>query len=429
VTRATSTSSCRSGPPPDHRLLSRPGHQGRPTLLRKLSLRGFRVYRELEVSFGSGPQIVWGPNAAGKTSLLEAIAVVSRGRSHRTSTDAELIRWGADFARIDAVVDGLTPSGSPTTIEVVVTAPGRGAPGARKSVKVNGVPRRPASLVGALRTVVFAPEEMLLVSGPPTLRRDALDTLASQRLSAYARALATYGRALQQRNSVLKAIREERAMRDELHPWNVPFLDAAAQLVEERLRLLEALEEPLARAHAEIAPAGGRLDLGYVTSSPALPGESVHAALSRRLIETAEKEVWNGMTLIGPHRDDIVFRLDGREMAGIASRGQQRSAILAFKLAEVELLTAVDGRPPILLLDDVFSELDIERRGRLVERLTSLPQSFVATTTLHEIDPALRRAATTWQVLAPEAGQALELAAGEGPGAESARLVRDGVEP
>ena len=186
----------------------------------------------------------------------------------------------------------------------------------------------------------------------------------------------------------------------------------AAAVREERQRLLDALAEPLAAAHAEIAPeeaAADALGLAYATNAPRHAGESVRDALERRLAETAEKEVWNGTTLIGPHRDDLVFEMGGRPLASFASRGQQRTAILAFKLAEVDLLTALDGRPPLLLLDDVFSELDPERRSHLVRRIAALPQAFVTTTTLDDLDPALRSVGTAWAVTtAPTARPRLE---------------------
>jgi DNA replication and repair protein RecF len=286
---------------------------------------------------------------------------------------------------------------------------------------VNGVPRRAAGLVGLLRTVLFAPEEMLLVVGSPGLRRAAVDQLAGQRSAAYLRDLATYARTLQQRNSLLRAIREEQATRAELRFWDTSFLDSGAAVVDARLRLLADLAAPLARAHAEIAPdeaAEARLGLRYATNAAALPGESPRDALARRLGETAEKEVWNGTTLIGPHRDDLVFELGGRDLAGFASRGQQRTAILAFKLAELDLLTEQDGRPPLLLLDDVFSELDPDRRAHLVRRIAELPQAFVTTTTLADLDPALVAAATTWSV-APDGGG--------GGGGGGARLVPAGA--
>jgi len=261
--------------------------------------------------------------------------------------------------------------------------------------------------------VLFAPEEMLLVVGSPGLRRAAIDQLASQRGNAYLRDLATYTRTLQQRNSLLRAIREEQATRAELRFWDDTFLDSGSAIVEARLQLLADLAGPLAAAHAEIAPeeaAGASLAIRYATNAPALPGESPRDALARRLVETAEKEVWNGSTLIGPHRDDIVFELGGRDLAGFASRGQQRTAILAFKLAELDLLTAQDGRPPLLLLDDVFSELDPERRSHLVRRIAELPQSFVTTTTLADLDPGLVAAATPWEVV-PDEGSGAHLAA------------------
>jgi DNA replication and repair protein RecF len=296
------------------------------------------------------------------------------------------------------------------TIEVGLVRAGAGT-SARKRIRVNGVARRAAALAGLLRTVVFAPEEMLLVVGAPGLRRAAIDQLAMQRSPAYAADLATYTRTLQQRNSLLRAIREEEAARDELRFWDGSFLDSGAAIVAARLALLVDLAGPLARAHAEIAPdeaEAARLAVGYVTNAPALPGESPRDALERRLRETAEKEVWNGTTLIGPHRDDVAFTLDDREMSGFASRGQQRTAILAFKLAELDLLTAQDGRPPLLLLDDVFSELDPDRRAHLVRRIAGLPQAFVTTTTLDDLDPALVRAAAGWTV-GPDAGSGAQL--------------------
>lgn len=319
------------------------------------------------------------------------------GHSHRTTSDAELIRWGAPLGRVEGSVG---PADGPlTTIEVALLREGGG--GQRKRIRVNGLPRRAAGLAGLLRTVLFAPEEMLLIAGPPGLRRAEFDQLAGQRSPAYLHELAAYGRTLQQRNSLLRAIREEQAGRAELRFWDRAFLDAGAAIVTERGRLLAALAEPLARAHAEIAPdeaRTGRLGLRYETNAAAQAGESARDALERRLAETADKEIWNGATLVGPHRDDIVFEMGGRDLAGFASRGQQRTAILALKLAELDLLAALDGRPPLLLLDDVFSELDPDRRSHLVRRISSLPQAFVTTTALDDLDPELLHHATAWQV-------------------------------
>jgi DNA replication and repair protein RecF len=276
--------------------------------------------------------------------------------------------------------------------------------GGRKRIQVNGIPRRPAALADHLRTVLFAPEEMLLVIGPPALRRAALDGLAAPHDPMYPTHLSTYSRALAQRNSLLRAIREGEADRAQLRYWDEPFLAAGAAIVATRLKTLELLAGPLAAAHREIAPAEEQLTLGYSTNAPQLPGESPRDALARRLAETAEKEAWNGSTLVGPHRDDLSFNTAGRDLTTFASRGQQRTAILALKLAELDLLTALDGRPPLLLLDDVFSELDPLRRGHLVRRIADLPQALITTTVPEDLDPDLRRRAHPWHVLAGDAG-------------------------
>jgi DNA replication and repair protein RecF len=308
-----------------------------------------------------------------------------------------LIRWGRDLARVEGTV-------GTDVLEVAIQRSGADGSGGRKRIRVNGVGRRPAGLGRSLRIVLFAPEEMLLVIGSPSLRRAAIDALASARSPTYADDLSTYGRSLQQRNSLLRAIREEQASRDQLRFWDDTFLDTGGRVVAARLRLLEDLAAPLAAAHREIAPeeatdsSASGLTLRYVTNAPPHAGESPRDALARRLADTAEKEIWNGATVIGPHRDDVAFELEGRDLAGFASRGQQRTAILAYKLAELDLLTELDGRPPLLLLDDVFSELDPERRSHLVRRIADLPQAFVTTTTPDDLDPALRAIARAWEV-------------------------------
>ena len=377
----------------------------RAATLETLRIGDLRSYAALEIDFGPGPHLVWGPNAAGKTSLLEAMVVLARGSSHRTTADAELIRWGSDVTRIEA-------RAGTDEIEVVLVRPGSAAAatGARKRIRVNGVARRAAALAERLRVVLFAPEDMLLVAGSPSLRRGTVDQLASTLLPGYAAELATYGRALQQRNGLLRAIREETAAREELHYWDRPFLDAGGAVVAGRHELLARLARPFAAAHREIAPEegeAGALQLEYVTNAPLGPSEAPRDALERRLAETAEKEIWNGTTLIGPHRDDVAFVAAGRDLSEFASRGQQRTAILALKLAELDLVREHDGRPPLLLLDDVFSELDPARRAHLVRRIADLPQAFVTTTTLDDLDPGLRAVATPWEVRPGDAGATL----------------------
>ena len=200
-----------------------------------------------------GAHLIWGPNAAGKTSLLEAIALLGWGRSHRTSSDGELIRWGQDLARVEGRVGD-------DVLEVAVQRSGADGSGGRKRIRVNGVGRRASGLGRYLRVVLFAPEEMLLVVGSPSLRRAALDALAAARFPTYADDLGTYGRTLQQRNSLLRAIREEQATREELRFWDESFLETGGRVVAARLSLLETLSAPLAAAHRARRGVGRRAD-------------------------------------------------------------------------------------------------------------------------------------------------------------------------
>lgn len=362
--------------------------------VRKLTLSGFRSYAQLDLDFGDGPHVVVGRNAAGKTNLVEALVLLSAGRSHRGGADPEMVRWGSEFARAAVVVES---AGRSEELEVVVYAKGVGA-GARKRVRVNGVNRRAAALRPMLRTVLFAPEDMLLIVGSPSLRRNLLDALVAQREPTAAAVMSTYQRALTQRNSLLRRIREEEAGRTELAYWDAAILENGSRILDWRHETLVAMAAPLADAHREIAPEETSLTLRYVSNVEPGTDESNETALRRRLRETADKEVWNGATLVGPHRDDLAFESGGRELTVFASRGQQRTAILALKLAELDLLTQLDGRPPLLLLDDVFSELDPERRAHLVRRIGSLPQAIVTTTTADDLDAALVAASSLWQV-------------------------------
>lgn len=361
-------------------------------IVRRLELVTFRSYVTLEVEFGGGPQVIVGPNAAGKTNLVESLVVLGTGHSHRASLDGELIGWGADFTRLEADVD----TGSEARIELVIARTSTG--GGRKRATVNGVARRPGALGAALPVVLFAPEDMLLIVGSPGSRRASIDTLVAQTTPSAAATMANYSRALTQRNNLLRAIREGAAAADELRFWDGVIIEDGSQIVDWRHEAMAALAGPIAAAHAEIAPDEAPLELTYLSNVVRGPDETVRDALRRRLAETAEKEQWNGQTLVGPHRDDISFVSEARDLSGFASRGQQRTAILAFKLATLEVLHHANGRAPLLLLDDVFSELDPHRRAHLVRRIGELPQAFVTTTTTDDLDPSLVTSATVWNV-------------------------------
>lgn len=313
------------------------------------------------------------------------MVVLGTGRSHRAALDGELIAWGADFSRLEAhvaddatgVADGPAGTASHQSLEVVIARTPAG--GGRKRVSVNGVGRRPAALAGALPVVTFAPEDMQLIVGSPAGRRQAIDNLVVQTEPAAASTMATYARAITQRNNLLRAIRDGSAGSDELRFWDEVLIDDGSRIVDWRRLAMNGLADLLADAHAEIAPDEGRLELAYLSNVTRNESETTRDALRRRLGETAEKEQWNGQTLVGPHRDDISFVIGARDLAAFASRGQQRTAILAFKLALLEVLRAEFGRPPLLLLDDVFSELDPARAERVSALLEERGQVIVTT--------------------------------------------------
>lgn len=362
--------------------------------INRLQLTNFRSYSSLDATFPPGPQVVVGDNATGKTNLLESLVLLGTARSHRAGLDGELISWGAEFCRLEAST--ATVSAAAGSLELIIARTASG--GGRKRVLVNGVARRPTALVAALPVVLFAPEDMLLISGSPAARRTAIDNLVAQTTPSAGSTLVNYARAITQRNNLLRSIRDGTAAPAELRFWDSVVIEDGAQIVDWRRDAMRRLSQPLAAAHGEIAPAEERLELRYLTNAEPAPHESTSVALRRRLAETADKEQWSGATLVGPHRDDVGFVSAARDLAGYASRGQQRTAILAFKLAQLEVLHEAIGQPPLLLLDDVFSELDPQRRAHLVRRIGELPQAFVTTTTTDDLDPMLVSAATVWKV-------------------------------
>ncbi len=243
--------------------------------------------------------------------------MLSTGRSHRSSTDSEVVRWGSDFARAAAVV---VNAGRQEEVEVVVHARGSSS-SARKRVRVNGVNRRASALSPVLRSVLFAPEDMLLIVGSPSLRRALLDGIVVQREPTAMAVMSTYQRTLTQRNSLLRRIREEQAGDDELSYWTGLIVEHGARILDWRREALEAMAAPLAAAHREIAPDEPALTLRYVSNVQLAAGESHEDALRRRLRETADKEVWNGATLVGPHRDDASVHLRRATTHGVRIQG------------------------------------------------------------------------------------------------------------
>jgi DNA replication and repair protein RecF len=373
--------------------------------LTRLSLADYRSYATAELRPDPGLTIVVAPNGTGKTNLLEAIHVTVTGRSHRAGVDAELVRHGAPFGRVRLELAGGTGAGG-ATIELVV--PGEApAPGIRKRLTVNGVARRATSIGETMRAVLFRPEEMLLLVGSPGERRRFLDSIVAQRDRRAARDLAAAARVLAQRNALLRAVRAEEASLDSIGFWDEQLAEIGSRVMLARLDVLRELEARVGPLHDAVAAPGERgasLRLTYLDGlreawpDRARPGDrlpaadELAAAYRRRIGEVRQKEAWNGVSLVGPQRDDLRAELSGREVATHASRGQQRTIILAMKLAETDLLGA-DGPRPIVLLDDVFSELDPDRAARLSELVTGRGQVIVTTADPVALQHAERKAA------------------------------------
>ncbi|HEY7847296.1 MAG TPA: DNA replication/repair protein RecF [Candidatus Limnocylindria bacterium] len=380
--------------------------------LTRLTLTDFRGYPAAELHPDPGLTIVAGPNGAGKTNLLEAVHVAITGRSHRAAADHELVRHGQPFARVRLDLAD-EAGGQPAAIELVI--PGEGAPAeVRKRLTVNGAPRRATTVSETARSVLFRPEEMLLLIGSPAERRRFLDGILAQRDRRAARDLADLLRVLAQRNALLRAIRREEATDEGLGFWDEQLAQVGSRVMAARLRLVRELGERIPALHDAVAPpdeGDASVELTYLdTLKEAWPDrpagaddpEALAAAFRRRIAEARQKEMWNGVSLIGPQRDDLRVALGGRDVAAHASRGQQRTIIVALKLAERDLLGAEDAPAPIVLLDDVFSELDRDRAERTLDLLLERGQVLVTTAELGLLPAGRRQRVPVWQVGAGE---------------------------
>ena len=379
----------------------------------RLRLTDFRNYRDLDLALPKGLVVFLGRNAQGKSNLLEAVMLVATSRSFRTSTEREVVRWGTinHFARIEAEV---ARSNGKLDVEVVVadtnlpaeglpqpasTGAGAVAAGApfRKRIKINGSPRRAMDLIGKVTVVVFAPTDLDLVIGSPSERRRFLDMTLCQVRPAYCRALSQYQRIATQRSALLRRIRDGEESPHALPYWDDQLAQVAAPIMRERATFLreagaKAAEVYAALAHDEESNADseggdeastGPLRLIYRPAYDGLISEdeaALAAGLRARLADLRRREIAQAANVMGPHRDDLAFLAGETDLSIYGSRGQQRSVALALKLAELDYIQRETGDQPILLLDDVLSELDTQRRADLIAEVRGLDQVLLTTT-------------------------------------------------
>ncbi|MEW1660496.1 MULTISPECIES: DNA replication/repair protein RecF [unclassified Streptomyces] len=344
-----------------------------------LSLADFRSYARAEVPLDPGVTAFVGPNGQGKTNLVEAVGYLATLGSHRVSSDAPLVRMGADRAIVRAAV---VQGDRQQLIELELN------PGKANRARINRSSQvRPRDVVGIVRTVLFAPEDLALVKGDPGERRRFLDELITARSPRMAGVRSDYDRVLKQRNTLLKtaALARRHGGRQmdlsTLDVWDQHLARAGAELLAQRLDLIAALRPLADKAYEQLAPGGGPLGLEYRGSA----GEAMAAATNREelygvllaaLGEARKSEIERGVTLVGPHRDDLLLKLGQLPAKGYASHGESWSYALALRLASYELLRT-EGNEPVLVLDDVFAELDSRRRERLAEMVAPGEQVLV----------------------------------------------------
>ena len=359
--------------------------------VRHLSVTDFRSWPAAEVAFEPGPSVLVGPNGQGKTNLVEALGYVSTLGSHRVATDAPLVREGAPRAVVRAAI---VSDGRELLVELEIN------PGKANRARLNRGPvPRPREVLGALRSVLFAPEDLALVRGDPGERRRFLDELLTQRIPRYAGIRSDYDRVLKQRGALLKTARAHRgsgagADLRTLDVWDGHLARYGSELLAGRLALVRDLAPHVATAYDEVARGGGPAAVTYACSlgdalPPDQPGpELLEAAMLAELARVRPAELERGVTLFGPHRDDLVLSLSGRPAKGYASHGESWSYALALRLASYELLAA-DGAEPVLVLDDVFAELDTARRGRLAKLASKAEQVLVTAAVAEDVPPEL----------------------------------------
>ena len=360
--------------------------------LTRLRLSDFRSYELVDLSLGPGTTIFTGPNGYGKTNLVEAVHYLATLGSHRVSTDLPLIRDGASSATISGVVQAGLDDNRSLSVAVEIRS------GQPNKALLNKASVRPREILGAVRTVVFAPEDLSIVRGDPAQRRGFIDELVISRWPRLAGVKGEYDRALKQKTAVLKAVsgrgtRSAGAGAEEtLDVWGEEMARFGAELLAARLATLRDLQPFVTRNYDEIAPVASKAGIAYSSSSvPPDAGsdvEGLRQILSERTRSRRGEEIARGVCLVGPHRDDLAFSLGTLPVKGYASHGEGWSFALALRLASVDLLRE-DGVEPILILDDVFAELDEHRRARVVQTMDTVEQALVTVAVRRDIPDTL----------------------------------------
>ena len=346
--------------------------------LNRVALSNFRNYAELDLEPAAGLNVFVGQNAQGKSNLLEAIAMLGTGKSFRTNRDADLVREGVELAVVRG--DAEIRAG---TVHLGCTI-GKGARATRKTYTINGQGVRYARFLGSIRVVTFVPADLHLVGGPPSLRRALLNIALAQEDRTYFHELARYQKALQQKSAMLRGTISFDS--DLLAIYDHTLVESGTVVMLARNHFITELKREAERTHAHWTNGAERLEVGYApnVAFDAPTAEAVAGAFAHRLRQVADAERLRRTSLAGPHRDDLSLVLDGHPLAAYGSQGQQRTAVLALKVAEYAVMRDRSNEAPLLLLDDVLSELDRERAAAFLAGIGDYAQAFVTTTQLPE---------------------------------------------
>jgi DNA replication and repair protein RecF len=352
--------------------------------LKRLQLNNHRNYAHLDLAPGPGVNVFVGANGQGKTNLLEAVAMLALSTSPRARRDFELLGPVTPAARIHAEVES---AGRRLEVTITLQAEGEGER-VRRVIEVDGIRKRGVDLPGHFRVTLFWPDDLGLVKAGPELRRRFLNQMLVQIEPGYARALAGLRRVLEQRNSLLKKIAAGDEAAGVLEAWNTELVTYGSEIARARARAVADLRPHAAAGHAEIA-AGELLDIAYLG-----PPEDFAGAVEKSLTDDLRR----GSTTVGPHHDDLLIQLDGRDARSYASQGQQRTAVVSLKLAEAALMSRRAGERPVLLLDDVLSELDAERRSALLRKVAGEGQVIITSAEMGPFPADLLTGARVWTV-------------------------------
>ncbi|SDJ25482.1 DNA replication/repair protein RecF [Natribacillus halophilus] len=362
--------------------------------VRELSLSGYRNLQETTLQFENTVNLFLGENAQGKTNLMEALYVLAFAKSHRTNKDQELIAWNRDYARVHA---DITKRVSPLSLDIQFSQKG-------KRAKLNGLEQqRISEFIGALNVVMFAPEDLNLVKGGPKQRRRFIDMEIGQISNVYLYHLSQYHRILKQRNQLLKEYAQKR-MTETTMMYDIlteQLVKAAAQVVQRRLVFIDHLQNWAEPMHWDISRQLEELYIEYMPSAQVSLGldlSTIEDIYGNAFQEKVEQEMRRGLTLLGPHREDLAIYVNKQDIQTYGSQGQQRTAALSLKLAEIELIQSETADPPILLLDDVLSELDDFRQSHLLNAIQGKVQTFITTTNIAGIEHDTLRQAKTFRV-------------------------------